>query len=94
MPTLQIIRAAQCWYRADDYAEIRATMADGAALPEQHAAWLAGAEQREAQALARGMAHRRVPFDLAEFQRFCAHFNVPLVADTRAKFAALKAQEK
>lgn len=85
--------AAQCWYAAEQYAEIKAAMEDGHLLPGLYAHWLEGAEQREEQARAKGATVVRVPFDLGEFRRFCAHFRVPLNSDTRAKFAAIKASQ-
>ncbi|MCR4146725.1 hypothetical protein [Alcaligenes faecalis] len=83
---------AQCWYRAGDYEKIKAAMEDGYRLPSRYEDWLAGAEQREDQARSQGATPVRVPFDLAEFLRFCAHFGVAINADSRSKFAALKAQ--
>ena len=86
-------RAAQCWYSPGDYEEIKAAMEDGHKLPVLHAHWLEGAEQREDQIRAHGGVPVRVPFDLAEFRRFCAHFRVPLNSETRSKFAALKSAQ-
>lgn len=83
---------AQCWYNAGDYEEIKAGMEDGHKLPTRYEDWLAGAEQREDQVRGAGGTPIRVPFDLAEFRRFCSHFRVPLNSETRTKFAALKTQ--
>ena len=91
--TASVLRVAQCWYSAEDYADIKAAMEDGHLLPVLYAHWLEGAEQREEQARANGATVVRVPFDLAEFRRFCAHFRVSLNADTRAKFAAIKSSQ-
>ena len=88
------INIAQCWYSPEQYSEIKAMMEDGNLLPEPYAFWKEGAEQREDQARRGGANPVRVPFDLAEFRRFCAHFGVPLNADTRAKFAALKSSQE
>lgn len=85
--------AAQCWYSADQYAEIKAMMEDGHLLPERYAHWREGAEQREEQARRHGATVVRVPFDPAEFRRFCLHFGVPINSDSRMKFAALKAAQ-
>lgn len=83
-------RVAQCWYAVADYDEIKAVMEDGYKLPRIYAHWLEGAEQREEQVRRDGGYPVRVTFDIAEFKRFCAHFGVPLNADSRSKFAALK----
>lgn len=85
--------AAQCWYAPEQYDEIKAMMEDGHLLPPAYAHWKEGAEQREEQARGRGAAPVRVPFDPAEFRRFCAHFRVPLNSDSRAKFAAIKSTQ-
>ena len=84
-------RVAQCWYSAGDYKEIKAGMEDGHKLPGQYAHWLEGAEDREQQVHRQGGTAVRVPFDLAEFRRFCSHLSIPLNANSRSKFAALKA---
>lgn len=89
-----MLKVAQCWYSAEDYEEIRAAMDDGHLLPKLYAHWLEGAEQREDQARMSGAEVFRVPFDLSEFQRFCAHFKVRLNTDARSKFAALKIASK
>lgn len=86
------INAAQCWYAPEQYDEIKAMMEDGHLLPLAYADWKAGAEQREQQARSHGAAPVRVPFDPAEFRRFCTHFRVPLNTESRQKYAALKAQ--
>ena len=85
-------RVPQCWYSARDYEQIKAGMKDGDKLPTLHKEWLAGAEQREDQVRRNGGHPVRIPFDLAEFQRFCAHFRVPVEAKSRAQFAAIKMQ--
>lgn len=85
--------AAQCWYASEDYAEIKAAMEDGHRLPGAYAHWLEGAEQREEQARRNGAVPVRVPFDLAEFRRFCAHFRVAVDTNARQKFAAIKAAQ-
>ena len=91
MDSLAGKRVAQCWYSSGDYEEIKAAMEDGYKLPGEYAHWLEGAEDREQQVSRNGGTAVRVPFDLAEFKRFCSHFSAPLNADTRAQFAALKA---
>lgn len=91
---MKIVRAAQCWYTPENYVEVKAMMEDGHLLPERHAHWQDGAEQREEQARSNGAVTVRVAFDPAEFRRFCLHFGVPLNADSRAKFAALKASHE
>ncbi|MGQ7905010.1 hypothetical protein [Burkholderia sp. BC1] len=85
-------RIAQCWYSATEYDQIKSVMDDGHKLPSRYEDWRAGAEQREDQVRRAGGTPVRIAFDLAEFRRFCAHFRVPLDADTRSKFAALKSQ--
>ena len=85
-------RVAQCWYSAGDYEEIKAAMEDGHQLPREYADWLEGAEDREQHVRRQDGTPVRVPFDLAEFKRFCAHFGVPLNTETRSKFAAMKAE--
>lgn len=87
------VKVAQCWYSSEQYDEIKTIMEDGHLLPALYSHWLEGAEQREDQARSRGADVVRVPFDPAEFRRFCAHFSVPLNADTRAKFATLKSSQ-
>jgi hypothetical protein len=83
-------RAAQCWYSARDYEQIKARMEDGHKLPALYEDWLAGAEQREDQVRGNGGIPVRIPFDLAEFERFCAHFRVPLNTKSRSDFAVIK----
>lgn len=85
--------AAQCWYSAEQYAQIKARMEDGDRLPAAHVDWQAGAEQREEIARRNGAQAVRVPFDLAEFERFCAAFGLRLNSEARAKFAAIKAHQ-
>ncbi|WP_186079316.1 hypothetical protein [Burkholderia gladioli] len=85
-------RAAQCWYSAVEYEQIKAAMEDGHQLPALYEDWKAGAEQREDQVRRAGGTPVRIAFDLAEFRRFCAHFRVPLNSETRTKFAVLKLQ--
>lgn len=87
------LRVSQCWYTPDQYDEIKSMMEDGHLLPVRYTHWLEGAEQREEQARSRGAEAVRVPFDPAEFRRFCGHFGIPLNADSRAKFAIIKSQE-
>lgn len=87
------IRVSQCWYFPEQYEEIKSMMEDENLLPDSYAHWKEGVEQREDQARSRGAVVVRVPFDPAEFRRFCAHFGVPLNADTRAKFATLKSAQ-
>ncbi|MNL29792.1 hypothetical protein D3C87_1514910 [compost metagenome] len=67
-------------------------MEDGHNLPSRYVDWLAGAEQREQQVQRDGGTPVRVPFDLAEFKRFCAHFRLPVNTKARQQFAALKSQ--
>lgn len=85
-------RVAQCWYSASDYEQVKARMKDGHKLPDKHADWLAGAEQREQQVRSHGGTPVRVAFDLAEFLAFCAHFKIAVDTNARQKFAALKSQ--
>ncbi len=87
------VRVSQCWYCLEQYDEIKSMMEDGNLLPEKYSHWLEGAEQREEQVRSRGAEAVRVPFDPAEFRSFCAHFRVPLNADSRANFAAIKSSK-
>lgn len=86
-------RVAQLWYSPEQYAEVKTMMEDADLLPDAYALWREGAEQREEQARRGGALVVRVPFDPAEFRRFCAHRKIPLDTKARQQLAAIVAAQ-
>lgn len=75
------------WYRREDYARIRALMADGATLPESWDKWFYRAEKVAREVQKHGLQSARVHIEPDSFPDWCAARGLELNADARSQFA-------
>jgi hypothetical protein len=81
------------WYRAQDYAQIRAMMADAHALASSYDAWRAAAENNEQVARTAGLDVVRVVIEPEAFAAWCAERSLPPDSGARMRFVAESARE-
>ncbi|WP_018262243.1 hypothetical protein [Methylobacterium sp. WSM2598] len=85
-------RIGMPWYRAEDYARLRALMQDADRLPTSHEAWRVSAEQVEGEVTRSGVAVVRVVVEPDEFAAWCNERGLRADGAARARFANEKAE--
>lgn len=86
MDHLPASRIGLPWYRREDYAPLRAGMADSHLLAPTYEVWLAAALNNEAVARQAGLDVVRVVIDPLIFARWCAMRGRPANAGARVEY--------
>lgn len=81
-------RVALPWYRAGDYAALRASLADGSKLPERYETWLFSTEQVEREVQRSGVEVVRVTIEPDAFLAWCARAGLSRDGAARSRYAA------
>lgn len=81
-------RVALPWYAPEDYAALRAELADGAKLPLAYETWRMATEQVERVVRDSGVEVVRVPIELATFTTWCASVGTDSDGAARTRYAA------
>ncbi|MBI2920203.1 MAG: hypothetical protein HYY18_03850 [Planctomycetes bacterium] len=87
-PVKAVIGAA--WYRADQWADLRAAMSDPDSLAERHEDWLATAEAMLAKMIRSGTHIERVDVDVPELVAWCREKGKVVDGSARSHFVAEK----
>ncbi|MFN0151624.1 MAG: hypothetical protein ACKVU1_13050, partial [bacterium] len=74
------------WFRAEDWARLRAVSADAIALGATHAEWEAIATRRVEEMAALGITLQKVEVDVERLAAWCAGRGQSVNSDTRALF--------
>ena len=82
------------WYSREQWHELRAVAADPDALEETYEAWVTVFDAACVKLRTHGMVPERVPIDVDELVAWCAAERVAIDGAARARFAALKMQER
>lgn len=91
----QPIRAiGMVWYSLEHYAEIKALMEDGHALPATYTQWRLQAEQAERQFRRQGALIVRAHLTPDAFRQHCLRFGKHFDAEGRSHFASWVAQQQ
>ena len=79
------------WYRADQYAAVRALAADADRMEKTFQEWKILADEAFATAVRSGIPVKRVDFDNAAFMRWTSARNVQSTQQTRIQWAVEQA---
>lgn len=81
-------RVALPWYRAEHYTGLRASLADGAKLPERYETWQLSTEQVEQVVQRSGVEVVRVDIEPDAFLAWCDCAGLPSDGAARNRYAA------
>jgi hypothetical protein len=74
------------WVSEEDYAQVKAIMADAALFPQSYRAWLRGAETTERDWREQGLHPVRIVIVPADFAGWCARRKLRMDAVARRQF--------
>jgi hypothetical protein len=80
---------AIAWYRADEWALLRAVSADGEQLEATYGEWLAFATQHLRDLEAKGFEVLRIDIEIAALVNWCNSQGRPVDGEARAEYARL-----
>jgi hypothetical protein len=88
------VNLGAAWYSRDEWHKLRSVAADPDQLEDSYEKWTAVFEQAIRDMAAAGIEAQRVPINVDQLVEWCKIEGVPVDRDARARFAAIKLQER
>jgi hypothetical protein len=86
-------RVGIAWFKASEWDRLRQVSSDSERLERSHREWLRQARKGLSQLRRLGLVCERVPVGVDELVEWCRERGIPVNAEARAEFAALKIRQ-